>query len=70
MEKVQFENSDIITFHQYSTADALESCLTNADLVIGAVLVPGAAAPKSSKLWRCEPGSSEFSVRVKVVSMA
>lgn len=23
MEKVQFENSDIITFHQYSTADAL-----------------------------------------------
>jgi len=30
----------------YSTADALESCLANADLVIGAVLVPGAAAPK------------------------
>lgn len=30
----------------YSTADALESCLQDADLVIGAVLVPGAAAPK------------------------
>lgn len=30
----------------YSTADSLENCLTKADLVIGAVLVPGAAAPK------------------------
>ena len=30
----------------YSTADALETCLRDADLVIGAVLVPGAAAPK------------------------
>ena len=30
----------------YSTADALETCLADADLVIGAVLVPGAAAPK------------------------
>ena len=30
----------------YSTADALETCVNNADLVIGAVLVPGAAAPK------------------------
>ena len=27
MEKVQFENSDIITFHQYSTADALEKLI-------------------------------------------
>ncbi|RYC66905.1 cellulase family glycosylhydrolase [Spirosoma sordidisoli] len=27
MEKVQFENSDIITFHQYSTADALTKLL-------------------------------------------
>ena len=27
MEKVQFENSDIITFHQYSTADALEKII-------------------------------------------
>lgn len=30
----------------YSTADALEACISKADLVIGAVLVPGAAAPK------------------------
>ena len=31
---------------QYSTADALEEAVRKADLVIGAVLVPGAAAPK------------------------
>lgn len=30
----------------YSTKDALEHYLTHADLVVGAVLVPGAAAPK------------------------
>jgi alanine dehydrogenase len=30
----------------YSTTDALEHAVTRADLVIGAVLVPGAAAPK------------------------
>ena len=30
----------------YSTADAVEDCVAQADLVIGAVLVPGAAAPK------------------------
>lgn len=30
----------------YSTVDALEQCVSRADLVIGAVLVPGAAAPK------------------------
>ena len=30
----------------YSTADALEKSVSEADLVIGAVLVPGAAAPK------------------------
>ena len=30
----------------YSTADALEACVAKADLVIGAVLVPGATAPK------------------------
>jgi len=30
----------------YSTVDAIEYQVTNADLVIGAVLVPGAAAPK------------------------
>jgi alanine dehydrogenase len=31
---------------QYSTTDALETWATEADVVIGAVLVPGAAAPK------------------------
>ncbi|MFT4045669.1 MAG: alanine dehydrogenase [Solimonas sp.] len=30
----------------YSTADALEQAVAGADLVIGAVLIPGAAAPK------------------------
>ena len=30
----------------YSTVDAVERCVIEADLVIGAVLVPGAAAPK------------------------
>jgi alanine dehydrogenase len=30
----------------YSTADAIESLVRDADLVVGAVLVPGAAAPK------------------------
>src|SRR5262249_38632724 len=30
----------------YSTVDAIEHYVTNADLVIGAVLIPGAAAPK------------------------
>ncbi|HEY5717003.1 MAG TPA: alanine dehydrogenase [Motiliproteus sp.] len=30
----------------YSTTDARESCLADADLVVGAVLIPGAAAPK------------------------
>ncbi len=30
----------------YSTVDALEACIKEADLVIGAVLIPGAAAPK------------------------
>ena len=31
---------------QYSTAEAVEQAIAKADLVIGAVLVPGAAAPK------------------------
>lgn len=30
----------------YSTRDAIEQCLPHTDLVIGAVLIPGAAAPK------------------------
>ena len=44
----------------YSTVDAIEQSVVNADLVIGAVLVPGAAAPKlvrRSLLKRMRPGS-------------
>ena len=44
----------------YSTADAIESAVIGADLVIGAVLVPGAAAPKlvsRAIVARMRPGS-------------
>ncbi|KAA2286076.1 alanine dehydrogenase [Arenimonas fontis] len=44
----------------YSTADAIEDCLRYADLVIGAVLIPGAAAPKlvsRTQLALMKPGS-------------
>ena len=45
---------------QYATLDATESAVLEADLVIGAVLVPGAAAPKLIKraqLARMRPGA-------------
>ena len=44
----------------YSTVDAIETHVTGADLVIGAVLVPGAAAPKlvtRDMVSRMRPGS-------------
>ena len=44
----------------YSTTDALEHCVSQADLVIGAVLVPGAAAPKlvtRAMLKKMKPGT-------------
>jgi alanine dehydrogenase len=44
----------------YSTADGIESLVTRADLVIGAVLVAGAAAPKlvtREMVRRMKPGS-------------
>jgi alanine dehydrogenase len=44
----------------YSTNDAIEHYLMNADLVIGAVLVPGAAAPqliRKAMLKKMRPGS-------------
>jgi alanine dehydrogenase len=44
----------------YSTVDAIESHVTGADLVIGAVLVPGAAAPKlvtRNMIKQMRPGS-------------
>ncbi|WP_136255533.1 alanine dehydrogenase [Onishia niordana] len=44
----------------YSTADALEEAVRESDLIIGAVLVPGAAAPKlinRDQLAEMKPGS-------------
>jgi alanine dehydrogenase len=44
----------------YSTVDAVENAVSHADLVIGAVLVPGAAAPKlvtRAMLSRMRPGA-------------
>ena len=44
----------------YSTADALERALVNADLVVGAALIPGAQAPKlitRKMLKTMQPGS-------------
>ncbi|MDQ1092685.1 alanine dehydrogenase [Xanthomonas sacchari] len=44
----------------YSTRDAIERCLPQTDLVIGAVLIPGAAAPKlvsRAQLALLRPGS-------------
>jgi alanine dehydrogenase len=44
----------------YSTTDALEQAVSRADLVIGAVLVPGAAAPKlvtRAMLKKMKPGA-------------
>ena len=44
----------------YSTFDALEQCVINADLVVGAVLIPGAAAPKlvtREMLGKMKPGA-------------
>jgi alanine dehydrogenase len=45
---------------RYSTVEAIEELVTNADLVIGAVLVPGAAAPKlvtEEMVRRMRPGA-------------
>jgi alanine dehydrogenase len=44
----------------YSTADSIERAVADADLVIGAVLVPGAAAPKlvtAAMVRKMQPGS-------------
>ena len=44
----------------FSTADTIERAVADADLVIGAVLVPGAAAPKvvtAAMIRRMRPGS-------------
>lgn len=51
----------------YSTADAIEQQVLEADLVIGAVLIPGAAAPKlvtKEHIKRMKPGSAIVDVAI------
>jgi len=51
----------------YSTHDAIEKYVLEADLVIGAVLVPGAAAPKlvtKELIKRMKPGSAVVDVAI------
>jgi alanine dehydrogenase len=51
----------------YSTAEAIETFVSDADLVIGAVLLPGAAAPKlvnSAMIKRMRPGSVVVDVAI------
>ncbi len=52
---------------QYSSAEALEELLPQADMIIGAVLVPGAAAPKlisRAQLARMRPGAALVDVAI------
>jgi len=52
---------------QFSTGDAIEAWVTQADLVIGAVLVPGAAAPRlvtRAMIARMRPGSVVVDVAI------
>ncbi len=51
----------------YSNADAIEKYVLEADLVIGAVLIPGAAAPKlvtQQYIKRMKPGSAVVDVAI------
>ncbi|ENP8408188.1 TPA: alanine dehydrogenase [Vibrio cholerae] len=51
----------------YSTADAIEKYVLEADLAIGAVLIPGAAAPKlvtQQHIKRMKPGSAIVDVAI------
>lgn len=51
----------------YSTVDALEKHVLEADLVIGAVLIPGAAAPKlitEDHIKRMKPGAAVVDVAI------
>lgn len=51
----------------YSTKDAIEKYVLEADLVIGAVLIPGAAAPKlvtNDLISRMKPGSAVVDVAI------
>jgi alanine dehydrogenase len=52
---------------QYATAEAIEHWVTQADLVVGAVLVPGAAAPRlvtRAMVARMRPGSVVVDVAI------
>ncbi len=51
----------------YSTTDAIEQCARHADLIIGAVLIPGASAPKlitRSLLQKLKPGAVMVDVAI------
>ncbi|MFC1235093.1 alanine dehydrogenase [Vibrio sp. DW001] len=51
----------------YSTVDALEKHVLEADLVVGAVLIPGAAAPKlvtKEHIFNMKPGSAIVDVAI------
>ncbi|UGA55822.1 alanine dehydrogenase [Vibrio sp. VB16] len=51
----------------YSTVDALEKHILEADLVVGAVLIPGAAAPKlvtKEHIFNMKPGSAIVDVAI------
>jgi alanine dehydrogenase len=61
---IQFGNTAKVI---YSTADALEKEVLAADLVIGAVLIPGAAAPKlvtKEHIRKMKPGSAIVDVAI------
>lgn len=52
---------------EYSTAEAIEKLVLDADLVIGSVLIPGAAAPKlitAEHIKRMKPGSAIVDVAI------
>ena len=54
----------------YSTCAALEEEVTNADLVVGAVLIPGAAAPKlvsRELIARMKPGAVVVDVAIEAL---
>ncbi len=51
----------------YSTAHAIEECIVQADLVVGGVLIPGAAAPKlvtRAMISRMRPGAVVVDVAI------
>ena len=61
---IQFGNTATVL---YSTADALEKAVLEADLVIGGVLIPGAAAPKlvtKEHIKNMKPGSAIVDVAI------